>query len=220
MRINKFIAQATGLSRRAADDAIDTGRVQVNGKPPDAGQQVADTNIVTLDGQRITPSVKTITTMLNKPIGYVCSRDGQGSKTIYDLLPEDLHQLKPVGRLDKNSSGLLLMTTDGTMAHELTHPKFEKIKKYKIALNKDLSEDDFEKITATGVELEDGLSKFSLDYINAQNKEWKVEMKEGKNRQIRRTFEHLGYNVVKLHRTHFGSYVLASLPAGTYKILE
>lgn len=216
MRINKYVAQATGLSRRAADKAIEEGRVLVGGVTPDSGQQVEDTDEVRLDGKIITSGASTATIMLNKPVGYVCSRDGQGSRTVYDLLPTEMHDLKPVGRLDKDSSGLLLLTTDGQLAYELTHPKFEKIKKYKIALNKDLSEDDFEKITKSGVQLEDGMSRFALDSINNQHKEWKVEMKEGKNRQIRRTFEALGYNVVKLHRTHFGPYILSTLAPGKF----
>lgn len=216
MRINKFVAQATGMSRRAADTAIAEGRVQINGQKPDSGTQVADTDVVTLDGQPITPDVNNVTIMLNKPVGYVCSRDGQGSRTIYDLITPDLHYLKPVGRLDKDSSGLLLMTTDGQLAYELTHPKFEKIKKYKIALNKDLSPEDLRKITHEGVMLDDGVSKFNLEMINNQHKEWKVEMREGRNRQIRRTFETLGYNVVKLHRTHIGDYELGTLAIGSY----
>lgn len=216
MRINKYIAQATGISRRAADAALIDGRVRVNDQNPTSGQQIRESDVVTLDTVVITPDVKTTTIILNKPVGYVCSRDGQGNRTVYDLLPEQLHHLKPVGRLDKNSSGLLLMSDDGELAYQLTHPKFEKIKKYKIALNKDLLASDLETITKTGVMLDDGVSKFSLDGINNQQKEWKVEMKEGRNRQIRRTFEALGYNVVKLHRTHFGPYVLGNLTPGKF----
>jgi 23S rRNA pseudouridine2605 synthase len=216
MRLNKFIASATGMSRRAADKAIEWGRVTINGEVASAGQQAADSDQVTLDGNPVVLQTTEITILLNKPVGYICSRDGQGGKTVYDLLPESLHHLKPVGRLDKNSSGLLLLTTDGDLAHKLTHPSFEKIKRYKIALNKDLSEDDFEKITKRGVMLDDGKSTFDLDFVNDQNKEWKVAMNEGRNRQIRRTFEALGYNVVKLHRTHFGDYQLGSLARGQY----
>jgi 23S rRNA pseudouridine2605 synthase len=220
VRINKFIAQATGLSRRTADTAIEAGRVLVNNKQPETGQQINSGDEVTLDGRHLTPDAQTQTFILNKPIGYVCSRNGQGSDTVYDLLPPELHHLKPAGRLDKNSSGLLLMTSEGKLAYELTHPKFEKIKKYKIALNKDLSQSDFEKITKTGVELEDGTSKFDLATINNQTKEWKVEMKEGRNRQIRRTFKAIGYNVVKLHRTHFGPYILGNLEPGQIKAVK
>src|SRR4051812_22727125 len=109
MRINKYIAQATGLSRRAADTAIAVGRVLVNQQLPSVGYDVRPDDSVTLDGIAITPAVNTITIILNKPTGYVVSREGQGSKTIYDLLPPEYHTLKPVGRLDKDSSGLLLL---------------------------------------------------------------------------------------------------------------
>lgn len=219
MRLNQFIAKSTGLSRRAADRAIQDGRVRINSAVPQVGYDVQPSDSVSLDGYPVKPEATTTTIMLNKPVGYVCSRDGQGNKTIYQLLPEDLHHLKPVGRLDKHSSGLLLMTNDGQLAYELTHPKFEKLKRYKIALNKDLTPEDFEKITKQGVMLDDGVSSFGLENINQQNKEWKVEMTEGRNRQIRRTFEALGYNVVKLHRTHFGPYQLEQLSPGMYKSL-
>src|SRR5690606_9952597 len=124
---NKFIAQATGISRRAADKAVEQGRILVNGKVPESARQIEPSDTVTLDGSPVTaPDSSHTTILLNKPVGYVCSRDGQGSRTVYDLLPPELHQLKSVGRLDKDSSGLLLMTTDGQLAYELTHPKFEK----------------------------------------------------------------------------------------------
>ena len=108
MRLNKYIALSTGLSRRAADDAIYRNRVTVNGGTPSVGQQIGDGDSVTLDGAAITPPVNTLTVILNKPVGYVCSREGQGNRTLYDLLPPELAILKPVGRLDKDSSSLIL----------------------------------------------------------------------------------------------------------------
>src|SRR5690242_11466002 len=126
MRINKFIAQATGLGRRAADAAITAGRVRVDGEMPSSGMNVRATDKVTFDSRMITiRDDAPVTIMLNKPAGYVVSRNGQGSKTIYDLLPPEYQQLKPVGRLDKNSSGLLLLTNDGRLANELTHPSHQ-----------------------------------------------------------------------------------------------
>lgn len=218
MRLNKYLASATGMSRRAADKAIEWGRVTVNGTVADTGLQVADSDTVLLDGVKVVPSAQTTTIMLNKPVGYICSRDGQGGKTIYDLLPENLHHLKPVGRLDKNSSGLLLLTTDGDLAHKLTHPSYKKTKVYKIALNKALDSADRHIISANGVVLDDGPSKLQLDRISAtDDTNWRVVMHEGRNRQIRRTFEALGYNVVKLHRTHFGNYALNKLAVGTFE---
>lgn len=152
---------------------------------------------------------------------YVCSRDGQGGKTIYDLLPPELHHLKPVGRLDKNSSGLLLLTNDGQLAQQLTHPSFQKTKVYNIALNKPLEPLHHQMISDHGVVLEDGISKLQLQRMNeTDNNNWKVIMSEGRNRQIRRTFDSLGYNVVKLHRTQFGPYKLNQLASGKFDDLK
>lgn len=214
MRLNKFIAQGTGISRRAADSAINSGRVQVNGQKPSLGQDISSTDSVTLDGRAITPDVKSLTIMLHKPAGYVCSREGQGSQTIYDLLPKGLHHLKPVGRLDKNSSGLLLLTNDGNLANKLTHPRYQKTKVYEIKLDRELAPADLEKVTKQGIELGDGPSKFQMEPLKNQNIEWKVTMHEGRNRQIRRTFDVLGYEVARLHRIELGPYQLDGLPEG------
>lgn len=214
MRINKYIALCTGVSRRAADDIIVRGRVLVNGQAPQPGHDVSDTDVVTLSGRVITPAVKT-TLMLNKPAGYVVSRDGQGSKTIYQLLPDEYHHLKPVGRLDKDSSGLLLLTNDGDLANDLTHPSKEKTKVYEVTLLKPLQPLHHQMITDHGVMLDDGPSKLQLQRkTEGDNRDWIVKMHEGRNRQIRRTFSALGYEVAKLHRTHFGSYSLDDISAG------
>ncbi|HEX8182102.1 MAG TPA: pseudouridine synthase [Candidatus Saccharimonadales bacterium] len=220
MRLNKYIALSTGLSRRAADDAVYRNRVLVNGRPPTSGQQVTDADVVTLDSQRITPPVNTITIMLNKPAGYVCSREGQGNKTVYELIPEEFHVLKSVGRLDKDSSGLLLMTNDGNLAQELTHPKYQKTKIYEVTLDKPLMPLHRQMITDHGISLADGRSKLQVDRLyDGDDTQWQITMHEGRNRQIRRTFEALGYNVVTLHRTNFGTYSLYDLGLGNYKQL-
>jgi 23S rRNA pseudouridine2605 synthase len=216
MRINKYVALCTGMSRRAADTAIDNGRVVVNGQKPINGYSIQETDAVTVDGQVIRPPTKN-TIMINKPVGYVCSRDGQGSNTIYDILPADLHNLKPVGRLDKNSSGLLLLTNDGDLANQLTHPRYVKQKIYQIQLDKPLQPDHRQQIQQSGVMLDDGLSKLKLDPLNGAS--WQVTMTEGRNRQIRRSFETLGYTVTKLHRTQFASYALDDLAKGEYKTI-
>jgi 23S rRNA pseudouridine2605 synthase len=212
MRINRFIALATGVSRRAADRLADAGEILVNGRPIRLGQEIANADRVTYHGKHLQlPNRQTI--MLNKPVGYVCSRDGQGSKTIYDLLPSELHSLKPVGRLDKSSSGLLLLTNDGELAHQLTHPSFEKEKAYEVELNKPLTLPNAAKIEH-GIQLEDGPSKLQL---RGSGKIWQVRMHEGRNRQIRRTFGAFGYEVARLHRTHFGKYTLDNLPLGKFQ---
>lgn len=217
MRINRFIAAATGLSRRAADQTVANGRVTVNGQPAHAGQTVAESDHVVLDGHLLVLQHKQ-TILLHKPVGYVCSRDGQGNKTIYDLLPPELHHLKPVGRLDKASSGLLLLTNDGELAQQLTHPSFQKVKVYEITLDRELKPLHRQMISDIGVRLEDGPSRLQLERSHENNAhQWRVTMHEGRNRQIRRTFAALGYTVTKLHRTQFGSQELAGIEAGSYR---
>ena len=227
MRINKFIAMSTGLSRRAADAAIEAGRVLLNGQAPSAGSQVTPEDTVQLDGKTLAVTSTTTTIMLNKPFGYVCSRDGQGSETIYDLLPADYQELKSVGRLDKNSSGLLLLTNDGQLAQRLTHPSFEKVKIYQVTLDKPLTDND-KKAIDQGVQLRDGMSRLQVTVNrgwdntatgNRSTVTYTVSMHEGRNRQIRRTFESLGYTVRKLHRTHFGTYILGDLASGATMII-
>lgn len=218
MRINKYVAGATGLSRRVADKAIEQGNVLVNGKMATPGQEVTDHDVVTLNGKTLSPQSTTQTIVFNKPTGYVVSRDGQGNKTIYELLPPELHHLKPVGRLDKDSSGLLLLTNDGQLAQELTHPKYQKTKVYEIRVSQPLAPLHRQMISEHGIQLSDGPSKLLLERLQEGNdNEWKVMMREGRNRQIRRTFAALGYGTTKLHRTHFGTYSLGTLPSGQWR---
>jgi 23S rRNA pseudouridine2605 synthase len=217
MRINKFIAQSTGLGRRSVDDLIAAKRVTINGHLATVGQEVNESDTVSLDGKALTTQ-QTITILLNKPAGYVVSRAGQGSQTIYTLLPPNYAGLKPVGRLDKESSGLLLLTNDGQLAHQLTHPSFVKEKIYQVLLHKPLTAPDAATL-ARGVMLEDGLSQLQLapDVAAAA---YRVTMHEGRNRQIRRTFAALGYNVTALHRTAFGTYHLDSLAPGKFRVVN
>lgn len=218
MRINQFVAQATGLSRRAADVVIKNGRVSINDQVAQLGAIVNDSDKVTLDNKQVKiPKYQTI--MLNKPTSYVTSRSGQGSQTIYDLLPKQYHSLKPIGRLDKDSSGLLLLTNDGQLAQELSHPSQSKIKVYEIVLNKILKDKDRDKIEV-GVDLDDGISKLKLIPIGNSSKQWQVSMTEGRNRQIRRTFDALKYRVIKLHRIKFDDYELGKLKSGQTKQLR
>lgn len=214
MRINKFIASASSLSRRAADSAILEGRVLVNGQPATQGMEISESDVVALDGKVVMPAVTLTTIMLNKPVGFVCSRNGQGSRTVYDLLPPEYQRLNPVGRLDKDSSGLLLLTNDGQLAEQLTHPRYQKTKVYEVVLDKPLQPLHQQMIADIGVQLEDGRSQFLISQIERGNTEYEVILTEGRNRQIRRTFTALGYNVIKLHRTHFGSYALGTLVPG------
>lgn len=211
MRINQYVAKATGVSRRTADSYVQTGRVQVNNKRIPMSYQVVPDDTVTLDDKLLNLK-PTITVALHKPVGYVCSRAGQGSKTVYSLLPDKYRHLKPVGRLDKDSSGLLIMTNDGKLAQELTHPSSKKLKTYFITLNKPLNNADKAAIIR-GVKLEDGVSKLQL---RGSGLHWEVRMREGRNRQIRRTFQELNYTVNRLHRTQIGPYNINSLQSGKY----
>lgn len=225
MRLNKFIAQSTGMSRRSADKAIADRRVSVNGRQADVGIDVTDDDEVKLDNQSLKLSEKLVTYILNKPAGYVVSRDGQGSKTIYELIPPELHHLKPVGRLDKESSGLLLLTNDGHLANELTHPKYQKLKVYEVDLLKPLTSADKAAIEK-GVILDDGISRLKIEQLAVSGKQlipncqFLVTMTEGRNRQIRRTFAALGYTVKNLHRTRFGPYALKQLNIGKFTRAE
>jgi 23S rRNA pseudouridine2605 synthase len=216
MRLNQYIALQTGISRRSADRLIKEGKVTVNQQAPLIGHQVTEHDRVEVDGLKIKHRVKLVTIMLNKPVGYVCSRNGQGSKTVYDLIPAELHHLKPVGRLDKDSSGLLLMTNDGALANQLTHPYHQKNKIYEIELDRPLTPEDKAKIEQ-GVKLEDGPSQLQLKMLDENRQNWQISMHEGRNRQIRRTFAALGYKIEKLHRTQFGSYALKLLKSGEFK---
>lgn len=207
MRINKYVALATGISRRKADDIIASGQVKINKIIASAGSAVSEQDIVTLGNKILSLPIFT-TILLNKPTGYVCSRNGQGSATIYDILPAKYHNLKPIGRLDKNSSGLLLLTNNGALHQQLSHPSYAKQKRYIVTLNKPLLSQDQTTILK-GVMLKDGISKLQLQ---KNEKSWIVTMSEGRNRQIRRTFSALGYKVISLKRTNFGPYKLSDIP--------
>ena len=207
MRINKYVALATGISRRKADDIIAKGQIYLNSTKANPGSNVLQQDIVTLNNKKLILPIFT-TILLNKPTGYVCSRNGQGSATIYDLLPKKYHNLKPIGRLDKNSSGLLLLTNNGVLHQKLTHPSYAKQKRYIVMLNKPLLPKDQSNIKK-GVMLEDGISKLQL---KKDAKTWVITMAEGRNRQIRRTFSTLNYKVTTLKRTNFGPYKLSEIP--------
>lgn len=221
-RVSKIIAHATGLSRREVDNAINAGRVKINDSPAILGAQVSPSDIVTLDGKAITQATNYTYLMLNKPVGYLSSRKSQGGDpTLYELLPENLRKLKTVGRLDRDSSGLIIMTDDGDFAHQMTHPKFSKNKFYEIELDRELEPLHQQMINDYGVNLEDGNSQLNLSRLSDDNRtQWQVSMHEGRNRQIRRTFAALGYTVIGLHRIQFGPYALNDLAEGSYLTVE
>jgi 23S rRNA pseudouridine2605 synthase len=216
-RLNKYLAFQLGVSRREADNSIAAGHVKVNGVPAVLGGRFEEDDEITFKGKPLTKRLAYTYIALNKPIGYVSSRKQQGENpTLYSLLPEKYHNLKPVGRLDKDSSGILLLTDDGDFAYNMTHPKFYKVKMYEVSLNNALEPLHQQMISDFGVQLEDGPSKLSLEKKSDDRKDWLVTMHEGRNRQIRRTFSSLGYTVTALHRISFGNYTIGNLKPGTY----
>jgi pseudouridylate synthase len=217
-RLNKFVALALGVSRRQADELIEQGTVTVNDQPAKLGQRITTTDIIRYGNKPLTAQTHQLI-LLHKPVGYLCSRASQGGiPTIYELLPTNLHHLKPVGRLDKDSSGLILLTNDGDFAHQMTHPSFYKIKRYLVTLDQPLQPLHRQMINDFGVQLPDGPSRLTLErQHDGDDHRWIVQMSEGRNRQIRRTFAALGYTVIKLHRTDFGNYTLGDIKRGEFQ---
>jgi pseudouridine synthase len=217
IRLNKFIAEQTGVSRREADDLISSGTVQVGDETAHIGQRISPEDSVMVNGKKIEPKVNFTYLMLNKPVGYVSSRAKQdAAPTLYELLPPEYNALKAVGRLDKESSGLILLTDDGDFALQMTHPKFSKVKLYEVELDRPLEPLHQQMIADFGVNLTDGVSKMGLERIDDNRKNWRVTLKEGRNRQIRRSFGSLGYTVTNLHRTNFGNYNIGDLKPGEF----
>lgn len=217
VRLNKFLAERLGLSRRQADDAIAAGMVLVNDEVARTGQKVDKNDKVCYNGRMVPVEIGYIYLGLNKPEGYVCSRRRQGDfPTIYELLPKKYQDLKTVGRLDRDSSGLILLTNDGDFAFRMTHPSFRKTKIYEVELDRALEPLHQQEIADFGIEIGDGVSKLGLERMDEARKKWRVTMSEGRNRQIRRTFGALGYTVKKLHRVQFGKYRLEGLKAGEF----
>ena len=219
VRLNKHLALQLGVSRREADEMIERGRVTIDGGVASLGAQVQVGSEIEVDGKPVSSGAVLTYLLLHKPVGYVCSRKAQGDNpTIYELIPEQYQALKTVGRLDKDSSGLILLTNDGDFAHQMTHPKFHKVKVYEVTLEKPLEPLHQQMIADYGVELADGHSKLSLEKLSEDRLQWRVTMHEGRNRQIRRTFEALGYSVTALHRTAFGVYSIGNLEPGKFNI--
>ncbi len=216
IRLNKYLALQLGISRREADLLIEKKKVTIGSASASLGARFFEGQTVAVQGRTITSTTKYQYILFHKPIHYVCSRKQQGdAPTIYDLIPKPYHTLKPVGRLDRDSSGLILLTNDGDFAYQMTHPKFAKTKLYNVTLDRDLEPLHQQMISDYGVTLDDGVSKLHLERQSEHSrKKWIVIMKEGRNRQIRRTFASLGYTVAALHRTHFGPYVLGELGSG------
>lgn len=214
MRVNRYLAESTPLSRRSADQAVQEGRVKINGSLARLGQTVSAGDDVALDDRPIRPAARRVI-LYHKPAGVVCSRRRQGNTpTIYDQLPAELGGLNPVGRLDKDTSGLLILTNDGQLHQRLSHPSFGKQKEYEVELNRPLEAGDLD-ILKQGVRLEDGPSRPWV--LSAGGKNLRIKLSEGRNRQVRRTFQALGYAVTRLHRPAVESLNLGELLPGQWR---
>ena len=222
LRLNKHLALSLGISRREADNLIDKGVVRINDQIATLGARFNDGDTITVNGQKIAAKTEYKYLVLNKPVGYVCSRRQQGDHpTIYELLSPEYYNLKTVGRLDRDSSGIIILSNDGDFTYQMTHPSFNKTKIYNVRLENDLAPLHQQMISDHGITLEDGISKLQLERMNdTDRKSWIVTMHEGRNRQIRRTFGSLGYTIDKLHRTNFGNYALGDLKPGKFEIAE
>ncbi len=222
MRLNKFIANSGVCSRREADTLIQAGVVTVNGEViTELGIKVnTQTDDIRFNGERLKGEEK-VYIIMNKPRGYVTTAsDPHADKTVIDLVKRCPSRVYPVGRLDKNTTGVLMLTNDGEIAERLTHPSFDKKKIYQVAIDRDLKQEDFEKILS-GIELSDGIEKADeLEYIDENDKrKLGIEIHSGKNRIVRRLFESLGYNVKALDRVYFAGLTKRGLKKGEWRYL-
>ena len=224
VRLNKYIANAGICSRREADKLIVAGVVRVNGKVvTELGMKVSPADRVQYEEQTINKE-RARYILLNKPKGYITTVDDPEKRKTVMLLIEGAckERVYPVGRLDRNTTGLLLFTNDGMIAKKLTHPKYGVKKIYHVELDRSLSKGDLEKIRA-GLELDDGrveVDEIEYSEDSKSKKELGVELHSGKNRVIRRIFEHLDYKIVKLDRVYYAGLTKKNLPRGHWRILE
>ncbi|MCD8742533.1 pseudouridine synthase [Mucilaginibacter roseus] len=224
IRLNRYIANAGICSRRKADELIEAGVVSVNGEViSELGFKVDPTKDVVRYNNETLKREKMVYVLLNKPKDYITTTDDpQERRTVMHLVEKaSKERIYPVGRLDRNTTGLLLMTNDGDLADKLSHPRSNVVKLYQVELNKSLTQGDLNKIEF-GVELEDGFIKpDSVSYVQGGTKrEIGIQIHSGKNRIVRRIFESLGYEVVKLDRVVYAGLTKKDLPRGRWRYLE
>lgn len=222
-RLNKYIASSGLCSRRKADEYIENGLVSVNGKTiKELGFLVQEKDKVFVENKIVRPA-KHEYYKFYKPAGYITTCDDEKDrKTIYDILPEKLYKLKPVGRLDKDSTGLLILTNDGDLANALTHPSVRIPKIYNVIVNNKIKKSELEQM-ATGIEIEPGKIAYAdIQVIEIDNKhtEMQITLYQGLNRQIRKMFEHFGYEVKVLKRIQHATINLDGLKRGEYKPIK
>ncbi len=224
MRINKFLAEQGIASRRGSDKLIEEGRVTINGKRAKPGDEVGETDCVIVDGKILSHKIDYEYYMMNKPKGYVCTvSDDKGRKTVMDLLPAGAGRVFPVGRLDYDSEGLLILTNDGALAFRLTSPKNEIPKTYLVRVEGTITPVQLNRVRA-GVEIEKGVvtkkCKVTVVETNKDYTKMHVVLTEGKNREIRKMFEVVGKNVDFLKRIRIGDLTLSGLDRGAVRKLS
>ncbi|TMF41137.1 MAG: rRNA pseudouridine synthase [Chloroflexi bacterium] len=232
-RLNRFLARSGVASRRAADELISSGSVRVNGvRPPPTGIEIdPDHDRITVDGRPVKPPSMHRYVMLNKPLGVITTASDESSRsTVLDVVGEEGkhgHRLFPVGRLDGDSTGLLLLTDDGGMAYRLTHPRYKVAKEYE-AVVAGVPASRHLKTLRDGVELEDGMTApAEVEMLRATRgardsgrAEIRIVIREGRNRQVRRMLQAVGHKVISLRRTAFGPLRLGRLKTGGWRVLS
>jgi 23S rRNA pseudouridine2605 synthase len=222
IRLNRYLASTGICSRREADELIKAGLVTVNGSIiTELGSKVNPADDIKYNGGRL-KTERMVYILLNKPKDYVTSlRDPHAKRTVMELVQNACKErVYPVGRLDRNTTGVLLLTNDGDLTKQLTHPSFNKLKIYHVSLEKALTKSDFVKILE-GITLEDGfIQADALSYVDpADKKEIGIEIHSGRNKIVRRVFEHFGYNIKKLDRVYFAGLTKKGLTRGQYRFL-
>jgi 23S rRNA pseudouridine2605 synthase len=224
MRLNKYIAHGGICSRRKAAELVKAGKVHVNGKVElNPSYMVQDTDKVQYGGKRIRPVTKMVYILMNKPKNVLTTTsDEKARKTVLDIIqPKVKERIYPIGRLDRNTTGLLLLTNDGDLARKLSHPSQGVKKRYHVVLDKVVTKEHLEQIRA-GLELEDGKAIVDdIDWIRGSTgADIGIEIHIGKNRIVRRLFEHFGYVVEKLDRVYYGGLTKKDLPRGWFRELK
>ncbi len=224
MPLNKFIAHSGVCGRREAAELVKEGKVTVNGdKIFEPGYKVSDTDKVIVKGKQVFLQKNSVYILLNKPKDFITtSNDPEGRKTVMDLVKQaTTERVYPVGRLDRNTTGVLLLTNDGELAQKLTHPSFEIKKIYEVTLDKPVTKKDLDSILA-GVTLEDGFVQAdAAGYADAKDKTVVgIEIHSGRNRIVRRIFEHLGYDVKSLDRVMFANLTKKNVERGKWRFLQ
>ena len=221
IRLNKYIANAGVCSRREADTLIADGEIRVNGDVvTEMGTQVKRSDRVTYQGKVLNPE-KLVYVLLNKPKDFITTTDDpQNRRTVMQLVAKAASErIYPVGRLDRNTTGLLLLTNDGDLAKKLTHPSYEVKKLYQVDLDKPVTDEDFLRIQQ-GLTLEDGPVKVDeIGIVDGRRTSLGVQIHIGRNRIVRRIFEHLGYDVIRLDRVMYADLTKRDLPRGHWRYL-